>query len=382
MKKTLLLIVPSLIQGGFERVCVDTANYVKDEMNVKIVLFDSTKTFYDTGDIEIVDLNKPSVDSRIGKLFNVLARALAVKKAKQKYKADIAMSFGPSASLPNVLSRVKGCETWVNLRSYMDLSNHRQMSLFCDRADRVICCSKGIEKEIRDNYNPGRTDTVYNPFNLERTIDLSKAKEKLPLKSEEEFIVSTMGRDDEVKGYWHLIKAFGLFKKKIPKAKLRIIGMGDFKECKELAADLGISDSVEFTGALKNPYPMLKQSDMYVLSSINEGFPNALIEAMALDLPVVSTDCLTGPSEILADELSKDIKEVKCEKYGILVPRVSDVPDYNSNTLEPEDCLMAEGMIKLASDAELLSKYKEASRRRVNDFSPEKYIECMFNLRI
>ena len=258
--KTLLLIVPSLIQGGFERVCIDTANYIKDEMNVKIVLFDSTKTFYDTGDIEIVDLNKPSVDSRIGKLFNVVARAIAVRKTKKKYKADIAMSFGPSASLPNVLSKIKGCETWVNLRSYMDLNNNRQMKLFCDKADRVICC-----------------DTVYNPFNLEKIINLSKAEEELPAKAEDDFIVSTMGRDDEVKGYWHLIKAFSLFKKSVPKARLRIIGMGDFTECKALAADLGINDIVEFTGALKNPYPLLKQSDMYVLSSINEGFPNALI---------------------------------------------------------------------------------------------------------
>ena len=98
-----------------------------------------------------------------------------------------------------------------------------------------------------------------------------------------------------------------------------------------------------------------------------------------MDLPVVSTDCLTGPSEILADELSGDIKEVKCAQYGVLVPRVSDRPDFDSNNLEKEDYSMAEGMIKLACDTELYGKYKEASRRRVKDFSPEKYVECLFN---
>jgi len=373
--KNILLIVPSLIQGGFERICLQTAGYLKDKANVRIVLFDITKTFYDTGDIEIVDLNKPGRESKLGKVINVFARTWALYRTKKKYKADIALSFGPSATIPNMLLNPKRCQTWVSFRSYLDLDNSMMTGPLTRKADRVICCSRGIENELIKRFNFTNTETIYNPYEIANIVD--KAEEFTPdiPFDNDDFCVVTMGRDDEIKGFWHLIKAFRIFKEKKPDARLMFIGIGDFAKSRQLVSELGLDGDVFFAGGQKNPYPYLKRADMYVLSSINEGFPNALIEAMALGIPVVSTDCLTGPAEILMEDgLSMDTKDVYEAEYGILVPRVSLNNNYDSKSFEDEDYRLAEGMVKLISDSEAYLSYKDKAVKRARDFSVERYV--------
>lgn len=373
--KTILLIVPTLIQGGFERICIQTANYLKDSANVKIVLFDSTKNFYDTGDIEIIDLNKPVKDSKLGKIWNVFSRAILLSKVKRKYKADIAMSFGISAALPNVMSFNKKCSKWIAFHSYMDFDSPGKTRFVGKHSDRNLCCSRGIAEELKRITGLSNVETLYNPYEIDDIV--SKSLEETPEISLEagDICLTTVGRDDEIKGYWHLIKAFSLFEKEIPKAKLMIIGMGEFNECRKLVKDLGLSDKVIFTGVQKNPYAYLKQADVFVLSSINEGFPNVMIEALALSKPVVSTDCLTGPAEILMENgLSMDTREIVWGDYGVLVPRVKLNNNYNPEDIEPEDRYLAEGLISLVKNKDKMEEYSSKANGRARDFSAERYI--------
>lgn len=379
--KTILLIVPTLIQGGFERICIQTANYLKGSANVKIVLFDSTKNFYDTGDIEVIDLNRPVRDSKIGKIWNVFSRAIALSKVKRKYKADIAMSFGISAALPNVLSLNKKCKKWIAYHSYMDFDSPRKTGFVAGHSDRNLCCSRGIAEELKKITGLSNVETLYNPYDIDEIVARSQEETpNLPIGAED-ICLATVGRDDEIKGYWHLIKAFSLFEKEIPESKLLIIGMGEFKECRKLAADLGLSDKVIFTGVQKNPYAYLKQADVFVLSSINEGFPNVMIEALALSKPVVSTDCLTGPAEILIEDgLSLDTKEIIWGDYGVLVPRVKLNNNYNPEDIEPEDRTLAEALLSLVKNKEKMEEYKAKANARARDFSAERYINNLLKV--
>jgi len=101
------------------------------------------------------------------------------------------------------------------------------------------------------------------------------------------------------KGFPHLIEAFALVRKRID-ARLIIIGEGPERErLRGMAASLGLAEFVDLPGFQVNPYPFFRRADVFVVSSLYEGLPTVLIEALALGTPVVATDCSSGPREIL-----------------------------------------------------------------------------------
>lgn len=361
-KKKIMLIVPMLHQGGFERVCVMTARLLEPFFEVYIIMFDSKDIAYDIKGLNVIDLHMGVKNDIIGKVYNVIRRSLAVRKLKKKMQIDIAYSFGPTANLVNIFSG-KRAKVWVGIRSYMDMGNPRNIRLFTKYSDKVLCCSKRIEEEIASGYQCKKAVTLYNPLDI-RELQKKAKEEKLRLPWENcEHIIASMGREDDVKGFWHLMKSFSLLQKELPDAKLMIIGDGSFEEYRELAKQLKIADKVYFTGMKKNPFPYLNAAELYVLASYYEGFPNALIEAMALGIPVIATDCMTGPREILQEE------------YGVLIPNMSPDKDLNPDRISEEEKLLAEEMKRMMTDENRRRKYSEAAMQRARDFSDEYYVE-------
>ena len=278
--KKLLLIVPSLHQGGLEKVCAATARLMQPYFDVQIAIFDSRNVAYDIKGIPVADLRLPSRPGKVGKVINVLKRGLKLRRIKKKEQIDIAYSFGPTANLANIASGGKA-KKWLGIRSYMDMGNPRQIRLFCACGERVVCCSDTICREVQEKYRCTKAVTLNNPFDMQEVKALSE-QEEAQLPWDEGRILISMGREDKVKGFWHLIKAFALVHGKLPDTKLMIIGKGDFAPYKELAHGLGIDSEVYFTGLKKNPYPYLKKGALYVLTSYYEGFPNAMVEAMSM----------------------------------------------------------------------------------------------------
>lgn len=363
-KKRVMLIVPMLHQGGFERVCVATARLLAPYCKVCIVLFDSHDIAYDIAGLEIIDLHLGVKDGLVGKVLRVLQRSLKVRQWKHKWQADIAYSFGSTANLVNVLSG-RQAKIWVGLRSYMDMEDTDKIRLFVRKADKIICCSKRIEEELQEKYQCNKAVTLYNPLDMSSLQARAKEeKPQLPWKESGNIIVS-MGREDDVKGFWHLLKAFALVRQKIADAKLMIVGDGAFQGYKKLAADLGVGEDVYFTGMKRNPFPYLQSAQVYVLTSYREGFPNALVEAMALGLPAIATDCPTGPAEILED------------KYGILIDNMSPEVNYDASVITEEEKNLAAKIINLLEDSEKRHHYQEMSRERAQDFTTEKYVELI-----
>ncbi|MBC8019488.1 MAG: glycosyltransferase [Verrucomicrobia bacterium] len=132
--------------------------------------------------------------------------------------------------------------------------------------------------------------------------------------------IITSGRLTQQKGHDLLLQAFSRVCRVEP-CKMIILGEGVLRgDLEHLACTLGIADRVVFAGWQQNPFRFLAMADIFVLSSHYEGFPNALLEAMALGLPVISTDCPTGPAELLDGG-----------RYGLLVP--PNDPDALANAL-------------------------------------------------
>ncbi len=357
--KKMLLIVPALHQGGFEKVCVATARLLQPFYQVKIVIFDSREIAYEITGLEVMDLHLASRPGRLAKIWNVIKRAYRLHQIKRKEAVDIAYSFGPTANIANVVSGGKA-RKWLGIRSYMDMDHPRRNRWFCKHADRVICCSEQIRREIEDKFGCEKAVTLHNPFDLKEAEAL--AERFVPqLPWTEGRILVSMGREDPVKGFWHLIKSFALVHEMLPDTRLMIIGQGEYLPYKKLAAGLKIDDVVCFTGLKRNPYPYLKKSSLYVLTSYYEGFPNALVEAMALGVPAIATDCMTGPGEILED------------RYGILVPNMSPDEDFDPQNITEEERRLAQEIISLLKNEERMEHYREMALKRAGEYTTEAY---------
>ena len=380
-KKKLLLIAPSLKQGGFQRVCARTAQLLNEYFDIYVLIFDGSEIAYSLENIPVIDIGVKAQNGAVNKIFNVFKRIRKVKAIKRTEKIDISYSFGMSANLINVLTRA-GDQIWCGMRSYIDLET-TTLGMVCRKSDRIIICSKVLEEHVKERYPKTNTVTIYNPFNVESL--LKEAEEEIDKKDDVFFkkegtIIAAMGREDILKGYWHLIKAFS--KVGIPESRLCIIGNGDFHNEKQLVKDLGLEERVYFTGGKINPFSYLKYADVYVMSSIHEGFPNALVEAMAIGIPVISTNCETGPVEILAEDFTKieENKDIQYAEYGVLVPRLTESPNYDAKVLDKEELILAEAITKLVQDEALRKQYMDQQKKRVQEFSIQKYVAAFINL--
>lgn len=377
-RKNVLLMVPMLHQGGFERICVQTAKLLADKYNISIAIFSSEDMFYDVGDIPLIDLNLGSRPSLVGKLLNIVRRIRAVKKVKKEKNIHVTYSFGLTANLINVLAKAQD-NVWIGIRGYGDLEARRVMKLTCRRADKVICCAKEMADDVEKFYGPKTVECLYNPCDTKRLEALSEEQPDAAhcaFLSEKRPLLVSMSRVDDVKGFWHQIKAFALIKKEIPGAGLMIIGDGDFSEYEKLAEDLQVRDSVLFTGVQKNPFCYLKRASLYLMTSETEGFPNAMLEAMAVGVLALSVNCKTGPAEILLSDYKEadNQHEVYYGAYGYLLPIMNPNKNLDAAVVEEEERILAKEAVRLLNRPEELAKMGQAAMDRSRYFSTDSYV--------
>ncbi|MBQ8945636.1 MAG: glycosyltransferase [Lachnospiraceae bacterium] len=421
-KPVLLLIVPTLHQGGQERVVIRSARLLQNDFDVTITVFDSSDKGYDTEGLNIVDLNVPASSGLVFKAVNILKRRVRLAALKKKLKPDISYSYGPSANIINALTAVPGEATWCGLRNYMDMTAENQMRLFIRKSDLIVCCSRDIETAVirrfglagADDENDygapsgkqrARTCVLYNLYDYDEIKRLAIAEEPDPMipltmgeSGKKIKYIMTMGRDDDQKMYWHMIKVFKLVLTRVPEARLVIMGSGTFESFKRMAKNLGIYDQIIFAGQQSNPYKYLKYGDIFWMTSRNEGFPNALVEAMAMGLVPVSTNCFTGPAEILIEygdvfSCSGKLREIQHSRhvisasdsqvesrpvaiygeYGILTPAMSRERDMDFAHFEDEHYNLAEVLIDLLGNEKMISDYRNATGMRSLKYSYEEY---------
>jgi len=247
---------------------------------------------------------------------------------------------------PVIASRVGGTPEVVK--------NNKNGLLFeYNNIDAYSFISYGIYENLK-NKIPNK-DKVFIPNPIDFNEIDSLKKEPLEDKYKHIFqkkVFINIGRLTEQKGQWVLIEAFSKLKDK--DSNLVILGIGEKEqELKKLASEFGVKDRVFFLGFQKNPFKFLYNANIFVLSSLWEGFGNVIVEAMRCELAVISTNCPSGPKEILKDQ------EVD---YGVLTP-VNDV-DALSNSMD-----------LLLKDTVLLKEYKQKSIKRAKDYSSKVVVD-------
>ncbi len=180
------------------------------------------------------------------------------------------------------------------------------------RNSGIIAVSRGVGDDLAQilGWPPERIKTAPNPVITPELYKLAEEPAEHPWFSDNgPPVILGMGRLEPQKDFPTLLRAFALLHQQRP-CRLMILGEGALRaELTALAQQLGITDDLQLPGFATNPYPSIARADLFVLSSLWEGSPNGLTEALALGTPLVATDCPNGPDEILEQG-----------KYGPLVP--------------------------------------------------------------
>lgn len=300
------LIIHSLTSGGAERVISTMANYwAAKGWQINLLTFDdgTEPPFYDL-DAQISHIHlgiaRYSANPIIG-LWNNLTRIQGLRTAIINSKPNVVISFMHKTNeivllatrglnLPVIVSerndpaRPTISKVWTKLRQWT-----------YPFADRIVVQTKRAGNYFSSKLQE-RIIVIPNPVLL--PLDEKEVANKLL----GECSLIAIGRLVPQKGFDLLLEAMAKLKDRYPEWTLTILGEGELRaqlEC--LCNELGIGDRVHLLGRVKNPYEFLKQADIFIMSSRFEGFPNALCEAMAYGLAVISTDCPNGPREIIRD---------------------------------------------------------------------------------
>ncbi|MEH7019910.1 glycosyltransferase [Priestia megaterium] len=364
--------------GGAERVISNLVNGLASEVEVHTLLLnDQTPQDYPLEGV-VVSLNDGKARRRLAEIPYYCSR---IKRYVEENEIDCIISFMEYPNLLNILTPIKArkiisvrnfmSEKWKGKKGWVWKLSFKYLY---KRADKVVVPTKLIGKDLVDNYRvpQNKLKLINNPYEIEQLT--KNMVENIPKKHNGWFngsTIITMGNLSFAKGHCHLIRSFAHVKKQIPNAKLVILGEGGYRgKLERLIESLNLSNDVLLLGFQSNPHKYINKADIYVLSSYYEGFPNALAEAMACGLPVVSTDCKSGPREILDPDtnIESSADSVEYSKYGLLIPVFKKECFSSSEQLSKEEEVLSDSLVNIMSNQELYKDYQSRANRRILDF--------------
>ena len=298
------IVIDRLDFGGAERVAITLANTLLDQKhNIFVVTIDPIINIDIDKRIHLSTLNFEkkfnkyqynrkkmyallnSIETEHGAFDLVLVHLYLSSRIMKKYKHPACYHIIHSTQSRSALKDKKGL---TRLKAKLKIQQvYNNLNL--------ICVSNGVKDDLLEvmNIKPASIRVIYNPFDIQEIQSKSKEKTILP---KNPYIIF-VGRLVKEKRVDYLLQAY---KKSEISQQLFILGDGEEKESlMHLVKELNLSTKVVFQSAVKNPYPYIKNADFLVLSSLYEGLPTVLIEALILQTPILSTNCQSGPKEIM-----------------------------------------------------------------------------------
>tara|TARA_Y100000816_G_scaffold220828_1_gene165812 strand:+ start:1308 stop:2399 length:1092 start_codon:yes stop_codon:yes gene_type:complete len=359
MKSKIILFMPCIDTGGVEKNFFLISNFLaKNINNVTVITISKNIKKQLNRRINVVSLNYDIWNKLSRRIKFVLGLFLLIKEIF-KNKDAIVLSFQANIYC-GFLSKLLGFNLIIRSNSSPEgwSKNFIKKQLYkfgLNAASQIIVNSLEFKKIIKKKFNINSVN-IYNPLNSKEIIDLSKKKIKFNFFEKNYLNLINIGRLENQKDHLTLLRAIKLIKDRI-KIKLLIIGNGSMQN--EIGAFIeknNLKSNVKIINNLDNPFPYLLKSDLFVLSSIFEGLPNVLLEALTLNKFVISTNCSTGPAEILVNG-----------KGGILVP----IKNYKK---------LARSIIYYNSNKQKLKKKLHYAKKHLKRFDFKKNLNSYLNI--
>lgn len=342
--KRIALVIPSLKSGGAERVVsIWSSELSRLNDQIYLIILYKTENEYETyGNVKKIHLHNSYWES---KNSSIPSKVKKIRRALIDNKIDVAIPFityiGLMTTAACAFSKTKVVETIRNDPKHMPKNKLERIF----RNISVLLAKKCIvqnedQKRYFSSVVQKKIEVFPNPLHPSVT-SVSKV-----YKHTESLVLANVGRLEKQKNQKLLCSAFALASEKCPGISLKIYGMGSmYDELQQHINNLGMQEKIILCGKTGNVAEALAEADIFVLSSDFEGMPNALMEAMAVGLPCISTDCPTGPADMIVSG-----------QNGILVP----TNDAYS---------MADAIVKIAKDyPSAVEMGKEARKFAFNQY--------------
>ena len=371
-KKNITILAISLASGGAEKVISLLLKELRHDYNVTLVLFHKVLHFPVPEGVEIFAMSE-NLPNRpfYKKTFDSILFIIKYYRFVKKNNVEISISFLAFPNLINgiVATFIKNVKTIISERGFPSDNVTSRLSLyisklfypiFYNKCDKLFSNSVYINNDLKDNFGVKiPMEVIYNPIELPiKTIK----PEQLNIETKKLKLI-TAGTINKRKNQIMIIRAIS---ESNLEYNFSILGDGDLREyLKQEIIQRKLDDQIALKGKVKNVNEFLLNNQCFVLSSFTEGFPNALIEAMAIGLPCVSTNCLSGPLELLNenDPIQINDGDFYIGKYGLLVNNddhigLSKALDFYHNNPSERERFSSLGM-KRAKAYELKTIYNQ-----------------------
>lgn len=324
--------------GGAERVTITLAEQLANKgYAISIIVKNNIGKLKATvpNTIDVIDLNLISKSKIINNINNIYELSKIINSEQFDLVISVTSPMNLVAAISNAIVRKKTrlyCTVHNAISQEKKKFNwirHKMLKVLDKYVEKTIVVSEDSRLDYIKTIgiNENKTITIYNPV-ISKEI-FTKMKEDIShkwLRDNRQFkTIVSAGRLTKQKNYDLLLRSIAIVRESID-IKVIILGEGELKqELQQLSHNLGIEDIVDFVGFVNNSYAYFEKADLYVLSSLWEGLPTVLIEALACGCRIVSTNCKTGPSEILNNG-----------EYGILVDGF-DEKEFSKNIIKAFD---------------------------------------------
>ena len=375
---SITFLINSLCEGGAERAMLTLSKHFIEQGNHVTILALTKNNFYEIPKgVEVVYLSEMNDKiSGLLKMFYMPYHAWKLKKYIKKNRVQVVQSYLFRANFINLISSLLGAKHAVQVVNRSVVSRFfkeglsGKINIFLMRnlypkADLIVHISKQMKIDFNKRFFKSKNEQViYNPYDIKSILNQrDEAIEGFVFESHKRYLIA-VGRLIELKRFQDIIEALSKLDSDV---ELILLGEGHQKELlTSLSKELLLEKRVHFLGQVKNPFKYIKRSDLFISSSQTEGFPNVLIESMLCETMVVSSDCLSGPREILSPNSDISIqlsKTVEMSEFGILYP-VGEV-----------SCLV-EAIREALRDDVLRYEYEERAFNHAKLFSVEKIAEA------